>query len=302
MKKGKTPAWFALWIDKWLFGSTRNELVIRDGDLFLDLRGIFMDLLALSKKDEGFIRANETTPYPLPQLAGMFNVPIDSLKRTIDICLNVGKLTEPTSGIYYISSTQDYDLSERWKRSIHQKSLFPEATSENAEVTSAKADLLIRRDKIIKEDIKEESDVGSSDILLVNLLIDLMLKNNPESSIIRRLTEKRRKEWINCARLLRERDGKTEQEIEFRIRFSQNDEFWKTNILSMPKLREKWDQLFLASQRTKNGYSWDKSKTIGKNIRPKSKKEQDLARWIAEETKRRGSRPSPEEINKFGES
>ena len=86
------------------------------------------------------------------------------------------------------------------------------------------------------------------DIRLTQLLVDLMQKNNPDSSILKHLTEKRRAEWMNQCRLLREADKRTEIEIEQVIQFSQADSFWKQNILSMPKLREKWDQLWLKAQ------------------------------------------------------
>jgi hypothetical protein len=86
------------------------------------------------------------------------------------------------------------------------------------------------------------------DIKLVQVLIDLMIENNPESSTIKRLTPKRQEEWIRQCRLLRDRDKRTPEEIEAVIRFCQADNFWKGNILSMPKLREKWDQLWMKAK------------------------------------------------------
>jgi hypothetical protein len=40
-------------------------------------------------------------------------------------------------------------------------------------------------------------------------------------------------------------DGRTEQDIENVLKWSQNDDFWCGNILSMEKLRSKFDQLTL---------------------------------------------------------
>jgi hypothetical protein len=40
-----------------------------------------------------------------------------------------------------------------------------------------------------------------------------------------------------------DRDGRDATQAEWLIRWSQKDEFWRTNILSMPKFREKYDQL-----------------------------------------------------------
>ena len=62
--------WIPVWIDSWLYGSTRL-------DLSLEQRAIFLDLLLLAGKDEGYIRANESIPYPLPQIAGLLSVDPD---------------------------------------------------------------------------------------------------------------------------------------------------------------------------------------------------------------------------------
>ena len=51
------------------------------------------------------------------------------------------------------------------------------------------------------------------------------------------------KGWTDAARLMLDRDGRTEDEIHAAIDWCQSHHFWRTNILSMPKLREKFDQL-----------------------------------------------------------
>jgi len=98
-----------------------------------------------------------------------------------------------------------------------------------------------------------KSKHSDEDIRLVQLLIDLMAKNNPKSHILKNLTEKKQEAWLSACRLMREKDERTPEEIEAIIKFSQSDEFWKSNILSMPKLREKFDQLWLKAQ--KSNYS-----------------------------------------------
>lgn len=112
---------------------------------------------------------------------------------------------------------------------------------------SASASSLSSSENKEQENIK--GGCNSDDLRLVQLLIDLMLENHPESSIVKRLTEKRQAEWIKACRLMREADGKTPEAIEAVIRFSQADDFWKSNILSMPKLREKFDQLWMKANR-----------------------------------------------------
>lgn len=51
--------------------------------------------------------------------------------------------------------------------------------------------------------------------------------------------------WRDAARLLIDKDGRTPEDIKALIEWVQADEFWRSNVLSMPKLRSKFDQLRL---------------------------------------------------------
>lgn len=125
-KQSETHKWYPFFVDSWMWGSTRHELIVTDETGgFLDLRAIWVDLMTLSKKDGGFIRANEKTPYPLGQLAGMFCVPVEILKQTIDICIKVDKLTEPEPGIYFVVNTDKYEFTQRHKRRVYAEPTEP---------------------------------------------------------------------------------------------------------------------------------------------------------------------------------
>jgi hypothetical protein len=54
--------------------------------------------------------------------------------------------------------------------------------------------------------------------------------------------------WHTAARLLIDKDGYTPDQIMFVARFATNDDFWKSNILSIPKLREKFEALKIKAQ------------------------------------------------------
>lgn len=51
------------------------------------------------------------------------------------------------------------------------------------------------------------------------------------------------KGWRDAARLMIDKDGRTEAEIRQAIDWCQSHHFWRTNVLSMPTLREKFDRL-----------------------------------------------------------
>lgn len=56
--------------------------------------------------------------------------------------------------------------------------------------------------------------------------------------------------WREAGRLMIDRDGRTETQINAAIDWCQNDEFWRGNIMSIPKLRQQYEKLRLAAART----------------------------------------------------
>jgi hypothetical protein len=57
------------------------------------------------------------------------------------------------------------------------------------------------------------------------------------------------KGWRKDVRLMVEQDDRTLEQIEAAARWAQGNEFWRANVMSMGKLREKFDQLRLQAQR-----------------------------------------------------
>jgi len=88
------------------------------------------------------------------------------------------------------------------------------------------------------------------DIKLTQILIDLILKNDPKSEV-KRMPKTTQETWLIECRRLREIDKRTPQEIAFVIEWTQKDSFEKTNVLSMPKLRKRFSQLLMKAKRAK---------------------------------------------------
>lgn len=63
--------------------------------------------------------------------------------------------------------------------------------------------------------------------------------------------------WAGDVRLMRERDDRTHREICELFGWAQDDEFWRSNILSPAKLREKWDQLKMRRGTPQKGQKHD---------------------------------------------
>jgi len=138
--------WFPWWPDKWIFGSVRIECTPAE-------RGIWVDLLSLASKDDGHIRANEDTPYPLEQLSGMLIIPIEDLTAAITKFLTTEKLTQLKSGTLYITKWDKYQFTDRHKRRIESEmSGKSDTIAEHEDAILNKS----KKEKRIKNNKKEE--------------------------------------------------------------------------------------------------------------------------------------------------
>lgn len=92
-----------------------------------------------------------------------------------------------------------------------------------------------------KNDLSLSEDNEDSE-KLSQLLLDLILQNNPN------FKKPDLTKWaVEIDRMLR-LDNRTPEEAERVILWCQKDNFWKSNILSAKKLREKYDQLYMKMQ------------------------------------------------------
>ncbi|MFJ6215101.1 hypothetical protein ACIQGZ_17455 [Streptomyces sp. NPDC092296] len=81
-----------------------------------------------------------------------------------------------------------------------------------------------------------------------NLLADLIAANGSRRPSINQ-------RWRDAARLMLDKDGIPLEDVLGAIRWSQADEFWRSNVMSIPKLRDKYDTLRLQAQRGRaNGH------------------------------------------------
>jgi hypothetical protein len=87
-------------------------------------------------------------------------------------------------------------------------------------------------------------------VQLCNRLRDLMIGNGCKPPTVG-------KQWETAARLLLDRDKRDLREALWMLGWCQRDEFWRTNVLSMPTFRARYDQLVLRAKaevgRRRNG-------------------------------------------------
>ncbi len=90
------------------------------------------------------------------------------------------------------------------------------------------------RDETVREDVER----------VCRHLRDRIIANGSKPPVIT-------KAWRRSARLLIDKDHRTVDQILAAIDWCQNDDFWRGNIMSMPKLRDKYDQLRLKAMESK---------------------------------------------------
>ena len=104
IKKIPDSFWFPFWVDKWMFGSMRLEFEPAE-------RALWVDLLCLAEKDNGYIRANEETPYLTKQLAGLLVYEEEFFDKTIQKFIDKDKIHRDEKGILRIVTHEKYRLT-----------------------------------------------------------------------------------------------------------------------------------------------------------------------------------------------
>ena len=165
-KKISDHLWFPLWVDKWIFGSTRIECTLEE-------RAIWIDFLALASKDNGYIRANETIAYPLELLAGLLFIPLEILKKAIKKFEETGKIRIDQNGSIYVISWNEYQLSNSYKRVIKHRVTKLETDNVSSETNSVTH--IISKQNKSEQIIKDKKDLSK-----LNLDFSLFYQNYPK--------------------------------------------------------------------------------------------------------------------------
>lgn len=154
--------------------------------------------------------------------------------------------TKTTRGM--VVKVHNYNVYQDPKSYERNDGRNDEATA-NGTMPERQADTINKNDKNEKnkEDKKNSRkqvyDESSIHYQLANRLYQKILANNPDHKKPNLQT------WANDIRLMMERDNRNEKQIIYTIDWCQSNEFWKTNILSVAKLREKFDQLVMQIKR-----------------------------------------------------
>lgn len=185
-----------------------------------------------------------------PTRAQIFNI-LEWLRRTDEATDEDGtnetmiETTKTTRGL--VVTISNYGLYQDPKNYEHNDEDNDEESTKTT-MGQRQADTINKNDKNVKKEKNEKEevpgrkkiyDVDSIHYKLAERFYKNILKNNPNHK------EPNLQNWANDVRLMMERDNRTERQITYLIDWCQNDEFWFKNILSVSKLREKYDQLVM---------------------------------------------------------
>lgn len=90
------------------------------------------------------------------------------------------------------------------------------------------------------------------------------------------------KRWRDAARLMIDRDNRPTDQIHAAINWVAESDFWAANILGLPKLREKWDTIYLQARREKHAQSPRVTRAEEFRARQRAKAEELDVMWAAQ--------------------
>jgi hypothetical protein len=204
----------------------------------------------------------ELLGFVFPNDGDIKNAELQSLCTEVATCFNTEFYLINGRRYYCIPTWDDHQKNERRAQGKYPRPDHPDASvdAEIHQVTEMRGSSVRTSGNTVSgtgeqgnRGTGEQGNSSSSEVAVatsrpeIDSLLDLL---DFEISVNGGKPPTRTKKNLDAARLLIDRDGRTVAQVELAIRWSQADEFWRGNILSMSKLREKYDQLRLAAQRT----------------------------------------------------
>ncbi|WP_160203471.1 phage replisome organizer N-terminal domain-containing protein [Priestia megaterium] len=216
---------------------------------------IWVKLLAQAGKTNasGYIYLAENIPFTDEMLATIFNRSLPTVRLALRTLEQFGMIEINDDHTICISNWEKHQNVEGLEKIREQNRLRKQKererkklleTSQDSHVTVTQNHATdIDKEKELEEEKEKKKKTSpkyeTCDITLAELLYNLILKRDPK------FKKPNLEKWANDIRLMRERDERTPEQIEYLINWSQENSFWCSNILSASKLRSKATTLIL---------------------------------------------------------
>lgn len=188
----------------------------------------------------------------------------NNIIQVIDDEIRISFLDNQFEEFKGISEKRSNAANKRWKNNTDNQKVNASALQKESKSNAIREEKR-KEDKRKEEKIRENtnnillSEIKISDLEneeveyfeIANAFKDLFIKNLTEKNApTKNQTNAKYKNYVDPIRLMMTNDGVTKEQITkvFKFLDSPVGEFWKPNILSTKKLREKFEQLIIKSQ------------------------------------------------------
>ena len=210
---------------------------------------IYLKIMLMSLKDEGKILYEGIGSNFAEEIALEIDEEVENVQITINYLMSKNLMTAISEDEGFMNDVPsliggESDSAKRVRKHRQIKDEQQKTLQCNADVTSGNTEIEIDIKKEIKNtrnSAKAKYDEASPYILLSKDLFNRIKRNNDEAK------EPNYQTWADDFRKLIELDGKSVDNVRLVIEWCQQDSFWKANILSAKKLRDKYDQLKVQS-------------------------------------------------------
>ena len=164
-------------------------------------------------------------------------------KRKIKVCIEGGQ-KEPQSTNFEVVNDQGYSQEQPYPLVENSQDIIYKYKKDYNNISSSQ---IFEEPKICDNDVKKKKDfeADSDPYLLAKFLEKCITENNPKFP----QNESQRQLWAKDFDLMIRRDKIDADDIAEIIDWCQNDNFWRSNILSGKKVREKYQQLVMKMKR-----------------------------------------------------
>lgn len=177
------------------------------------------------------------------QLAVETGLSVDQIKRILKWLTDEGHIE---SAVHHIDGK--WDQTRSYRVATERRAESPEVGAESPNEIGAESPNLPSIKKREEEELLSEVGIGTGKHVEPSIVSSLLDMLDAGISANGSRVPVRNKANVDAMRLLIERDKRSPDEIAHVIGWCTTDSFWKSNILSAAKLRDKYDQLRLKAQ------------------------------------------------------
>lgn len=221
----------------------------------------YLKLLVESVSHDGMLRFSDAIPYEESMLATITNTNVDIVRSAIRVFTELRMIEVLDDMTIFMTEVAHMTGCEtKWaeKKRNYRNKIGQDKDNVLSKVDNVRQEKELEIEKEIEIDNKDivatftatPADVkfptGCFEMLCVETLIHSCLESFPNSRIPSTIAEKEK--WAVEIERMKRLDKRNEEEIKQALQYAIEDPFWKSNIRSSKKFREKFEVLYVQSQ------------------------------------------------------